>query len=330
MIISILFLTVDERVPQIITPSSPPREQPGYTPSSVERSSPWRPGGSHSPSREHEPRSRSSDTGQQYAPVEGYVSRKPFRRSPVPDHRSPPFRSGYLATDMGRRSPEKDYRTMDRRIPFRNIDERLVQKDSKAIEAARNSPGKDMPGSLHPPKSDSPRKDMPGSFYQRLATGYRDPERGSPFSDTLSRRQYEKSPIRDRRSPTHGRRSPVAVERASFRDTSPNPTRDGARQSPYTDRIVKHSVESEITSQRKESRSPSAESRTVEVSRGYRMKPDVLTPKEAGDPVVSQRTVGENKVSLSQRETDVPVLYSYVFQISEGVTTRKQTNSKYL
>lgn len=299
LIILILFLTVDERVPQIIAPSSPPRDQPGYTPSLVERSSPWRPGGSHSPSREHEPRSR-SDTGQQYAPAEAYVSRKPFRRSPVPDHRSPPFRSGYLAADMGRRSPEKDYRTMDRRIPFRNIDERLVQKDPKVIEAARNSPGKDIPGSLHPPISDSPRKDMPGSFYHRLATGYRDPERSSPFSETLSRRQYDKSPIRDRRSPTHGRRSPEVVERASLRDTSPNPTRDAARQSPYTERIVKHSGESEMTSQRKESRSPIGDSRTVEVSHGYRMKPDVLTTKEAGDPVVSQRAVGDNKVSLSQ------------------------------
>lgn len=285
------FLTVDDRVPQIIAPASPRRDQQGYTSSSVERSSPWRPGGGHSPSREHEARSR-SDTGQQYLPAETYVSRKPFRRSPIPDHRSPipdhrspPFRSSYLAADMGRRSPEKDYRTMDRRIPFRNIDERLAPKDSKVLEGARNSPGKDIPGSLHPPKSDSPRKDV----YHRLPAGYRDPERGSPFSETLSRRQYDKSPIRDRRSPTHGRRSPEVVERASFRDTSPNST----RQSPYAERIVKQSGESEMTSQRKESRSPGGDSRTVEASRGYRM-----SAKEAGDPVVSQLTSGENNVSI--------------------------------
>jgi hypothetical protein len=184
---------------------------------------------------------------------------------------------------------------MDKRIPFRNMDERLAQKESnKLMEVARNSPSKDIPGGLHPSRSDSPRKDSPDTFHHRLTAGYRDPERGSPFNETMSRRQYDKSPIRDRRSPTHARRSPEVVERPSFRDTSPNPMRDTARHSPYRERIVKQSGESEMTSQRKDSRSPVGESRVAEVSRGYRMKQEGMTTKEAGDNVGSQRT--ENKV----------------------------------
>ena len=293
IMISLTSLSLEERIPKIIAPSPPPRDtQQPYTSSSAERSSPWRPGGSHSPLREHEPRSR-SDAGQQYTPAETYTSQKSVRRSPVPDHRSTSFRSGYLAADIGRRTPERDYphRAMDKRIPFRNIDERLAQREShKGIEIARNSPGKEIPGSLHVPRSGSPRKDTHGSFHHRLAVGHRDPERGSPFgSETMSRRQYDKSPIR--------RRSPEMVERSSFRDTSPNPMRETARHSPYRERTVKQSGESEMTSQRKDSRSPVGESRTVEVSRGYRMKPDSLTTKDPGDSAGSQRA--ENKVGLS-------------------------------
>ena len=279
--------------------------------SSAERSSPWRPSGSHSPLREHEPRSR-GEAGQQYTSTETYTSRKPIRRSPVPDHRSPSFRGGYLAGDIGRRTPEKDYphRAIDKRIPFRNIDERLTQKDSlKGMEIARNSPGKDVPGGLHHSRSDSPRKDTPGPFPHRLTVGYRDPERRSPFSNE-ARKRYDKSPIRDRRSPTQSRRSPE-VERSSFRDTSPNPLRDTARNSPYRERAVKQPGEGEVTSQRKDSRSPVGESRTVEVSRGYRMKPEALTTKESGDSVESQRS--ENKVS--SRALNKTVNYFILLQI---------------
>ena len=60
-----------------------------------------------------------------------------------------------------------------------------------------------------------------------------DPERGSPFNETMSRRQYDKSPIRDRRSLPHAQRSPEVVEPPSFRNTSPNPMRDTMRHLPY-------------------------------------------------------------------------------------------------
>ena len=196
-------------------------------------------------------------------------------------------------------------------MPFRNIDERLIPKDSSkgVIEIARrNSPSKEIPGSLHPPRSDSPRKDPPGNFHQRLTTGYRDPGRSSPYGE--SRRQYDKSPIRDRRSPAHPRRSPEMVERGMFLDTSPKPMIDPTRHSPYRERIGKQTGESALASPRKASRSPVGESRIPEVSRGYRMKPEVSTAKETGDNVGSQRTLQENKVSLSMVE-----MYSKTFQI---------------
>ena len=184
---------------------------------------------------------------------------------------------------------------MDKRIPFRNIEERLPQKDSnKMMEVSLNSSSKDIPGTMHPSKSESPRKDSPGTFYHRLVPGYRDPERGSPFASDLSRRQYDKSPIRDRRSPSHARRSPDIVERPSFRSTSPSHARDSARHSPYKERVVKQPGETEGTPQRKDSISPVGG--TAEVSRGYRMKPEGQTVKETGERSGSQRT---DKVSLN-------------------------------
>lgn len=254
----------------------------------------WRPS-SKSPVGDNEPQSR-TDAGQQHTATETYTSRKPSRRSPVPDHHSHPFRSTYLPPDIGRRTPEKDYsrRVMDNRIPFRNIDERLVQKDlNKPAEAVRISPGKEIVGNLHSSRSASPRKDTPGTFRHRLTAGYRDPDRVSPFSDSMSQRHYDKSPVRDRRSPPHGRRSPDVIERPSFRDTSPNPIRD-ARHSPFRERNVKQPVESRMTPQRKNTRSPVGESRVIEASRGYRMKPEAIT---AGDSVGSHQT--ENKVNLT-------------------------------
>lgn len=301
--------------------------QQAYASSLVERSSPWRPAANHSPSREHEPRSR-SDSCQSTSQHEN-----PIRRSPVPDHRPTSFRSitsGYIASDIGRRSPEKDTlerfsdRALDNRLPFRNIDERLAQKDSNKgtciREVGQNSPSKDIPGALRP-RSESPRKDIPGAFHHRMVAeraGYREPERSSPFSETISRRQYDKSPIRGRRSPAHIRRSPEReiVERP-FRDTSPNPLRDTVRHSPYRERVARQSGESEVTSQRKNSRSPVGESRTVENLRGYRMKPEVLTTKEAGDSLGSQRIVSENKVGL-------------IFFDSQATRTRDGTSFQFL
>ncbi|XP_028399092.1 uncharacterized protein LOC114522568 isoform X2 [Dendronephthya gigantea] len=309
----------DPRVPRIIAPSPPPRDpQQTYTPSSGERSSPWRPGGGVSPSRDHEPRSR-SDTGQHYTSTESNSSRKPFRRSPVPDHRSPPFKGSYLSADIGRKTPEKDaadrFPYRDKRLPFRNMDERLTPKDSSkgVIEIAhRNSPGKDIQGSLHPPRSDSPRKDTPSTFH-RLTTGYRDSERSSPYGD--SRRHYDKSPIRDRRSPAHQRRSPEMVERGIFLDTSPKPMMDPTRHSPYRERTVKQTGESALASPRKASRSPGGESRTAEVSRGYRTKPEVLTSKETGDSVGLQRTIQENRFQrMSEDEALLTAARIYQYQ----------------
>ena len=54
--------------------------------------------------------------------------------------------------------------------------------------------------------------------------------------------------------------------------------------------------ESEVMSQRKDSRSPVGDSRTIESSRGYRMKSEVLASKEAGDSMGSQRAPSDNKV----------------------------------
>ena len=50
---SSFFTSLEERVPQIIGPSPPPRDtQQSYTSSAGERSSPLQPASSHSPSRE--------------------------------------------------------------------------------------------------------------------------------------------------------------------------------------------------------------------------------------------------------------------------------------